>query len=221
MKKIIEKIEILKLNAKKELLKLVLINLFFIILVILITLFYKNIIFLSLILIGAVIFNYLFVSRYSKMIKDKKIKKDESFIELFSYLKIYLYNGETVYQALNQVIVFSNDEIKDDLKNLIDQIDDDKTIKPYMDFASKFNDKSIEEVMISIYEITNCGNNELYLNQFNKVFEELHSRIENDKQYKKIKFLENLNIFSIVGSGMIMVILSFCVISLLGGMING
>ncbi len=221
MQKLKNKIESLNLDFSKEMMKLGAINLILIIGIVVLFIFKFNVIAVSLLLGALVIFNYFFLTRYSKIEKEKKVKLDESFIEVFSFLRIYLSNKETVYHSLNEVRAFADEEMNTKLELLINQIDEDKSIKPYIDFASSFSDKVIEEVMIALYEITNSGSSDIYLNQFNKIFEELKTRIENEKSYKRIRFFENLNIFSVVGSGMIMIILSFCVISLLGGIING
>ena len=221
MQKLKNKIESLNLDFSKEMIKLGICNLVLIALILAISIIKFNIIAVSLLVGILIIFNYYFLSRYSKIEKDKKVKLDESFIEVFSFLRIYLSNKETVYHSLNEVRAFADEEMNTKLELLINQIDEDKSIKPYIDFACSFSDKVIEEVMIALYEITNSGSSDIYLNQFNKIFEELKTRIENEKSYKRIRFFENLNIFSVVGSGMIMIILSFCVISLLGGIING
>ena len=221
MQKLKSKIESLNLDFSKEMMKLGAINLILIVGIVVLSIFKFNVIAISLLLGALVIFNYFFLTRYSKIEKEKKVKLDESFIEVFSFLRIYLSNKETVYHSLNEVRAFADEEMNTKLELLINQIDEDKSIKPYIDFASSFSDKVIEEVMIALYEITNSGSSDIYLNQFNKIFEELKTRIENEKSYKRIKFFDNLNIFSIVGSGIIMVTLSFAVISLLGGIING
>lgn len=221
MKNLRSKIESLNLDFSKEMMKLGVINLVLIAAIVVLSIFKFNVITLSLLLGVLVIFNYFFLTRYSKIEKEKKVKLDESFIEVFSFLRIYLSNKETVYHSLNEVKAFADSTLEEKLELLISQIDEDKSIKPYIEFASIFQDKVIEEVMIALYEITNSGSSDIYLNQFNKIFEELKTRIENEKSYKRIKFFDNLNIFSIVGSGIIMVTLSFAVISLLGGIING
>lgn len=221
MQKLKSKIESLNLDFSKEMMKLGAINLILIVGIVVLSIFKFNVIAISLLLGALVIFNYFFLTRYSKIEKEKKVKLDESFIEVFSFLRIYLSNKETVYHSLNEVKAFADSTLEEKLELLINQIDEDKSIKPYIEFASIFQDKVIEEVMIALYEITNSGSSDIYLNQFNKIFEELKTRIENEKSYKRIKFFDNLNIFSIVGSGIIMVTLSFAVISLLGGIING
>ncbi len=221
MNRLKNKIESLSLNYKKEMTYLIIGNI--IIFIIIITLFILKINIIGILISFGllILFNYFSLNKYSKLEKENKDKLDQSFIEIFSYLKIYLSNGETVYQSLKEVNAFADDNIEPYIDKLIKDIDEDKTIRPYMEFAQNFNDKSIEEVMIALYEITNSGASELYLNQFYKIFENLKNKIENDKSYKRIRFFENLNVFSIVGSGMIMIILSFAVISLLGGIING
>lgn len=221
MKNIKSRIENLNLNYKNEMIKLAIMNVLILGCLAFVMFMFFNIILLTFCVFLLIFSNYFFISRYSILEKKTSNDLDEDFIEMFSYLRIYLFNQETVYQSLNNILDFSSPKMKAKLEILIKEIDEDKSIKPYISFSKNFKNKVIEEVMISLYEIVNSGNSDLYLNQFIKVFEELKTRTERDKQEKKMNFLDNINVFSIVGSGIIMITLAFAVISLLGEATNG
>ena len=111
--------------------------------------------------------------------------------------------------------------MKERLDQLLADIDEDKTVQPFISFARLFQNKVIEEVMISLYEMVNSGNKDIYLNQFVKVFEDFKTRNEQEAEEKRYRKFDTLNMLSVVGSGYIMIVLSLTIISLLGEATNG
>ncbi len=221
MKNLRQKIESLSLNFAKEMTILAIINI--VLLALFIGLFFINIsIVLNIgVLIVIVIFNIFYLNRYNGMILEKEKKLDHEFIEIFSYLRIYLYNQETVYTSLKNIKEFASSKMKERLDQLLADIDEDKTVQPFISFARLFQNKVIEEVMISLYEMVNSGNKDIYLNQFVKVFEDFKTRNEEEAEEKRYRKFDTLNMLSVVGSGYIMIVLSLTIISLLGEATNG
>lgn len=221
MKKIKNLIEGLNLNYKKEIGILLAIDIFLILGLVGILFLNISFIFIAIYALMIPIFNYYYLNRYQVLKHKKELKLDNEFIELFSYIRIYLFNQETVYTSLKNILEFSSPKMKERIEGLLGSIDEDKTIQPFIDFARLFQNKLIEEVMISLYEMVNTGNSELYLNQFIKVFEDFKNRYEKDKETKRYDKFDRYNMLSLVGSGMIMIILSLAVISLVGEVSNG
>lgn len=221
MKNLRQKIESLSLNFAKEMTILAIINV--VLLALFIGLFFINIsIVLNIgVLIVIVIFNIFYLNRYNGMILEKEKKLDHEFIEIFSYLRIYLYNQETVYTSLKNIKEFASSKMKERLDQLLADIDEDKTVQPFISFARLFQNKVIEEVMISLYEMVNSGNKDIYLNQFVKVFEDFKTRNEQEAEEKRYRKFDTLNMLSVVGSGYITIVLSLTIISLLGEATNG
>lgn len=221
MKNLRQKIESLSLNFAKEMSILAVVNALLI--GALIAMFFINLSILVIIAIGVtiVVFNLFYLNRYNTMILNKEKKLDNEFIEIFSYLRIYLYNEETVYTSLKNISEFASPKMKERLEQLLSDIDDDKTVQPFITFARLFQNKVIEEVMIALYEMVNSGNKDIYLNQFIKVFEDFKTRNEEENEEKRYRKFDTLNMLSIVGSGYIMVILALCIVSLLGEATNG
>ena len=221
MNKLKEKIAKLNLNFQKEMLTLGIID--FILLALGVALYFFNISYLVIILVflGIIVFSFYYLNRYDSMLLKKELALDDEFIEIFSYLKIYIANKESVYKALTNIKEFASHRMLERLDDLTNEIDNDKTIQPFINFARKFKNKVIEEVMIALFELINNGNNEAYLNQFIKIFEDFKNRRENEDKDKRFRLFDTINMMSLVGSGYIMIILSFCVIQLLGEATNG
>ena len=221
MKNLRQKIESLSLNFAKEMSILAVVNVLLI--AALIAMFFINLSILVIIGIAITIvaFNLFYLNRYNTMILNKEKKLDNEFIEIFSYLRIYLYNEETVYSALKNICEFASPKMKDRIEQLLSDIDEDKTVHPFITFARLFQNKVIEEVMIALYEMVNSGNKDIYLNQFIKVFEDFKTRSENENEEKRYRKFDTLNMLSVVGSGYIMVILALCIVTLLGEATNG
>ncbi len=221
MKSLRRKIESLNLNFTKEIVVVSVVD--FILLVLIVLSFIVNITpILSISLIVSLIgFTFFYFNRYDSLICKKEKRLDHEFIDIFSYLRIYLFNQETVYGALNNILEFSSPSMRVRIEKLLEDIDEDKSIEPFINFARQFKNKVIEEVMIALYEMVNSGNKDIYLNQFIKVFEDFKNRNEIEAEEKRYRFFDTINMLSIIGSAFIMIILSFSIISLLGEVMNG
>ncbi len=221
MKNLRQKIESLSLNFTKEISILVIINVILVALAVVMFFINLSILAIVAIIVTIVVFNIFYLNRYNTMILNKEKKLDNEFIEVFSYLRIYLYNEETVYTSLKNISEFASPKMKERIEQLLSDIDEDKTVQPFITFARLFKNKVIEEVMIALYEMVNSGNKDIYLNQFIKVFEDFKTRNENENEEKRYRKFDTLNMLSIIGSGYIMIILALCIVKLLGEATNG
>ena len=61
--------------------------------------------------------------------------------------------------------------------------------------------------MIAIYEMVNEGTSENYLNQFISIFTSFKTRIERTREEKRIARFNLLNSVSILGMGLLMVLI--------------
>lgn len=216
MKKLKNKIEDLGLNYNKEIALLLGASLSIIILSVITYLYFKNIklVIIGIALLFAFIISYFY--RYS-LIEDKnKRKLLKNFIDYFSFFRIYIFNGDSVYTALNKTTDYASKEIKQNIDYLIEEINQDKTINPFIKFANKFKSKLIEDVMISIYQMIENGNNTNYINQFITIFENLKKRINSEEEFKRNERFNTLVNTALVGSALIMIILVFGIVNLIG-----
>ena len=221
MSKLKRNIEKVGLSFKKEIICLIILNLVFVLLGVVIFLFCKQPIVIAFVLIFDIGVNYIYLSRYKKIEKDIENYIHDEFISLLPFFKVYISNGFTIYSTFEELISFSSQKLGERFKNLLNDVDQNKTIKPYLDFASNFKDKEIEQLLICIFQMVDDGNNEKYLNQFEIIFSKLR-----DEQYKnnldnKSNSLSSLSIFPLIGSGLQIVMITFGVLSTIGDMING
>ena len=106
------------------------------------------------------------------------------------------------------------------LEELIKEIDDDKTVQPFINFANNFQQLSTSSLMLSIYQMIDQGENSEQLIQFNIIFDEL-SRTRNKEMVElKEKSLGSMSTFPLVGAALITVTLTVSILSILGDLIN-
>ena len=111
-----ETIEFVGLSYKKELLKIVIVNIIFIIGILLLYFLFDYLIYAIVALIALLAVDYLLISRY----KDKKNlmlkKREDELIAIISYFEIYLSNKNNVYQSFNLLIPFCSPWMKDKIE---------------------------------------------------------------------------------------------------------
>ena len=215
-----DRINALGLSYQKEVLVLALIVITFILIVFL-TLFLLKEIYVALIAVafGAVVI-YFYLSRYKTLEKKLETAHINEFISLLSYFEIFISNGHNVYQSFLLLLPYSSEYLKDAIESLIAQIDTDKTVGPYITFASKFNSRVIDSLMLSIYQMVDNGENSTQLTEFDLLFNNIKIKFSDELIDNKKKALDSLNSFPLLGAGAITIMLSLSIISLIGDYIN-
>lgn len=155
--------------------------------------------------------------------KNKKIKinKTEEFINSFTYFKIFLKNKYTINKALKETLDYSSIWMREKIEKLLDQIENDKSVNPYIEFSNNFEETTINEIMLTIYQMVDSGVNVDYLNNFTYIFDELKKSNEKIMLNKEEKKISNKTMFCLIGAGIFTLALMIGVIGILGGNING
>lgn len=221
MKKLKQRILNIGLNPKSELSTFLIINILIIGLGLFLSIFYKNLIIGLVTLVLTLAFSYLFYSRYSIYEEDRRRKLEYEFCEVFSYLRIYLVNKENVYTAINKANQYTGKDMSFEIKKFTNEIDEDKTIVPFLNFSKNFKNKTIEEVMIALYQMVDGGYTDNYINQFIKIFEnykERTNKVQFDKRYKK---LNSLSMMSLIGVAYLMFVILLLIVNIIGELTNG
>lgn len=215
-----ERIESLGLSFQKEMLTLAIIIILSIALSVVSYIFLKEII-IPLITIGfGVIATYFYLSRYSALEKKKEKDKVEEFISLLSYFEVFISNGNNVYTSFKYLLPYSSNLLQEEIETLLNQIDVDKTVGPFINFASKFNNRTIESLMLSIYQMVDNGENSGEMTEFNVIFANFKEKHLSYIIERKKKSLESLGSFPLIGAGAITLILSISIISIIGDFVN-
>ena len=215
-----DRINALGLSYQKEMMLLILLIVIVIALAFITYIFFKQIYFPLFIVGGGVIAVYFYLSRYSSL--EKKIEKEhvDQLISLLSYFEIFISNGNNVYTSFKMLIPYAEIFIQDAINAMLMQIDVDKTIGPYINFASKFNNRTIESLMLSIYQMVDNGENTIELSEFNLLFNNIKEKHFDEMIDSHKKSLDLFNSFPLIGAGAITIILSLCIVSIIGDYIN-
>lgn len=219
--KLKEKMLSLGLNPKRELTIIILVDLTLTLAAIGTGIFLKDIIYPAICGGLGLIFDLLYLTRYSKLINAKNAENLQEFAVLFGYFRIYIHNGYSVYSALKELINFANEDLRKSLTRLVSEIDLDKTVQPFVKFARQFNEIIVEEMMVSIYQMIDDGESSDYLIQFEMIFDKFSDLLYERYLKNKNSKLGAISSTALVGSCYLVIVLTIGIIGVIGEMING
>ncbi|MBO7614351.1 MAG: hypothetical protein J6T15_01420 [Bacilli bacterium] len=218
--KLKSQIEYCGLNYSSEMRKLVLINIVSIITALVFFFLTKQINIVVSVSLLALVIDYLIISNYSTKVKLLDEERENEFVTIISYFEIFISNGNNVYQSFTKTISYCSDWMKDIMSNLLKDIDGDKTIQPFINFANNFKLKIVTNIMLSIYTMVDQGESFEQINQFQILFEQLQKskRIENlEKKQRSLSILASL---PLVGAAGMTITLTISVIQIIGELVN-
>jgi hypothetical protein len=178
----------LGLNYKKAMRRRIFDSLLITILIFLVGTFLRNIP----IQIFSIISFFLYYKYQYYEIKNKRKKlviiKKRMFPSFMKKLLI-LIKTNNIYQALNKLIEYTDEPIKRYLIELINNIDVDKSIKPYIKFAERMEFSEAYQVMIVIYTFSEHSMKKEYLTSLEKMISRLYDNEIEELIEKKKRFL--------------------------------
>ena len=218
--KLKETIEFVGLSYKKEFTKIVLINAVIILIAVVVYVFTKNVMIPLVILVGSLLVSYFFISRYNDKKRILLKSRENELIALVSYFDVYIRNNNNVYQSFNLLIPYCSNWMKEKIEDLLDEIDKDKSVQPFVNFANNFTSISIHSLMLSIYQMVDQGESSQQLTHFNMIFDEISKNRNSEMIEQKKKSLSNMSTFPLVGAGLITISLTISILTILGDLVN-
>ena len=218
--KLKEVIESVGLSYRKEILKIVAIDLALLLGTGAIYYFTRNIVYTILLLISFAVVNYMLFSRFGDLKKALIKKHENELITIITYFEVYIRNKNNVYQSFNLLIPYCSSWMKDKVETLLKEIDSDKSVQPFVNFANNFEQLSSHSLLLSIYQMVDQGENSTQLEQFDAIFDELARNRHKEMMEQKEKSLGNMSTFPLIGAGAITVTLTISIISVLGDLMN-
>ena len=213
-------IEFIGLTYKKELIKIIIINVITTICAALGFILTKMPMVLIVGLLAVFGVNYFIYFTYSgrkaQLIKDRS----DEFVHIISYFRIFINNKNNVYQSFNKLLSYSSPWMKDKIEIMLNAIDSDKSIKPFTDFADRFDLPIARNVMISIYQMIEQGEVSEQLNQFTILFEQMSQTLNDERKDRKFRSFDMVSFMPIIGAGLITMALTFSMLSIVGDMVN-
>ena len=218
--KLKETIEFTGLSYRKEMLKVALVNIALLLGAVLLYYFFKNIIYSLLVIIFMSVIDYVLLSRYGDKKKAMLKDRENELITILSYFDVYIRNNNNVYQCFISLIPFCSRWMKGRIETLINEIDKDKTVQPFVNFANNFTNIATQSLMLSIYQMVDQGESAEQLSHFNLLFDEVSKNRNKEMVEQKDKSLSNMAVFPLIGAGLITVTLTISILMILGDLIN-
>ena len=110
--------------------------------------------------------------------------------------------------------------MKGKIEELLEEIDKDKTVQPFVNFANNFKNIATQSLMLSIYQMIDQGENSEQLTHFNVLFDEISRNRNQEMVEQKNKALSNMSTFPLIGAGLITISLTISILTILGDLIN-
>jgi len=215
-----ESIQYLGLSFKKEMIKLVTYNVVILLMCFGMYLFMKNtvVIILGVAFIGGI--DAFLLTSYSRRKSFLNYKRAEEFISLISYFQTFVSNHCNVYQSFTKLKDYSSDWMKTQLDIFLNNIDVDKSVKPYIEFSEVFKLPIARNIMLSIYQMIDEGESEEQMNQFTFLLTIMNQQHSEQLKDKKERSLSSVSTYPMVGAGILMLSLSMGVLSSVGDVIH-
>ena len=170
--------------------------------------------------IGVVTMFY-YLSRYSSLEKKREKEHVDELISLLSYFEIFISNGNNVYTSFKLLLPYCSVFMEDAINLFLNQVDMDKSVGPYINFATKFSNHTVESLMLSIYQMVDNGENVSQFSEFDLLFTNIRNKFQEDLLEQKKRSLDSLNSFPLFGAGAITITLSMSIISIIGELTHG
>lgn len=214
-----ETIDFVGLSYKKELLKIILINITLLVGAVLVYLLLDNLIYAIMLFIGLCLLDFFLLTRYNDKKQTILKNRENELVAIISYFEVYIQNNNNVYQSFAQLIPYCSDWMKEKIETMLSEIDQDKTVQPFINFANNFQQLSSHSLMLSIYQMIDQGENSEQLLQFNVIFDELSKNRNKEMVNQQDRALSNMSTFPLIGAGLISVTLTISILTILGDLI--
>ena len=212
--------ESLGFNHKKETLLIIIANLLCLVGVVLVFYFTKQLYIALSVASSLIIVNGFFYYRYSSKKKTILSNHEEEFVTIIGYFQIFISNHFNVYMSFKSIIPYCSEWMADKINIFLFEMDNDKTVRPFINFAKNFKNTIAHNVMLSIYQMVDEGTNGAHILQFSILFDQLSRSHQRSLIDKKDHSLGSLTALPLVGAGAITLLLTFGILSIMGEMIN-
>ena len=182
--------------------------------------FLKELYFALIFLVAGVVVIYFYLSRYQSLEKQQEKDHVNELISLLNYFELFISNKNNVYISFKLLLPYSSTFMDEAISSLLNQIDTDKSVGPFINFASKFNSRIVDSLMLSIYQMVDTGENDNQFSEFELLFTNVRERYQDELVENKRKSLESMNVFPLFGAGLITICLSMSLIQIIGDYIN-
>ena len=151
-------------------------------------------------------------SSYLQLITSKEI----AFNGFYRYVVTLLKNNHILYSALQASLQYSDDVLLEDINELINDIENDTSIEPFIKFMNNFNDESIKQMILLLYKTQEVGIVNEVLSSINECMVYLQDTSIKSYTVTESKKVEKYFIYPLILSSIVILLITSYVFSLLG-----
>jgi hypothetical protein len=159
---------------------------------------------------------------YNSMQKEMDVLREEhesEFIGALGIFRVFAANHLNVYNAWTETRAFVSPWMQAKIDLLLKDMDEDKTVAPFIAFSHHFRPLIIEQVMTSVYQIVDGGGLSP-LAQFSILFEHFAESHLKEELKKNDDQMDTMNAWPLIGAGLLAVAIIIGVVQIIGGVIN-
>lgn len=165
----------------------------------------------------AYIYEHIDRQNILSMANKYRLQKQQEFVNFASYLIIFLENKYNVYYAVKVCIPYLDKCLQSDIEEFLNQIDEDKTIMPYVSLAEKIGTSLVMQMMIMLYQMNVSGYDAKYLTKFPYLIEKAQDLLVKEKINKKRSEVGIYSMVPIIGLMVVVFVMVFSIIGMVGG----
>lgn len=144
------------------------------------------------------------------------ITKEIAFNGFYRYVVTLLKNNHILYSALQASLQYSDDVLIDDINELINDIENDTSIEPFIKFMNNFNDENIKQLILLLYKTQEVGIANEVLSSINECIVNLQDTSIKSYTTSESKKVEKYFIYPLILSSTVILLITTFVFSLLG-----
>lgn len=142
-------------------------------------------------------------------------------MDAYRLIKVLVLQGQTPYQAIQTILPFLESSLAEAFHDLMIEIDQDKSIHPYLEFAKQFQSLMVEQLLFSLYQLENQGGDGKQLQQFQYLFDQVEHQFYQQELLVFHEKMQQQNNWVMVATALIAMTLLLGVMQLIGGFLYG
>jgi len=178
--------------------------------------------YVGLISLGLIMVSWLW-SWFQKQVKLEMISRNlqRQVIDAYRLIKVLILQGQAPYQAMQTILPFLEANLADAFHGFLIDIDQDKSIQPYLQFAKRFQSLMVEQLLFSLYQLENQGGDGRQLQQFQYLFDQVEHQFYQQELLQFHEKMQQQTHWVMLATALIALTLLVGVMQLIGGMLYG
>lgn len=182
-------------------------------------LYFKQTMLLAIGFASVALYDFLAFNSLQKEVEKRHDEHESEFIVALGVFRVFAANKFNVYNAFSETRAFVSPWMKETLDILLKEMDEDKSVTPFIHFAKRFRPLIIEQVMTSVFQIVDGGSLTPLL-QFSILFDHFAESHMKEEMKKNEDRLDMMNVWPLMGAGLLAVAVIIGVVQIIGGVIN-